>query len=496
MATKKIENRFNLVEENWIPFAERGLVSLKQIFSSSKLKALGGNPVQKIALTKLLLAICQTAWTPRDDKEWKTIGARGMAKKALAYLEDKKECFWLYGEKPFLQMPGIKKAKIQPYGAVLSSVATGNTTILLQSHVEQKLSDAEIAQLIVQLMGFALGGKKTDNSVVLSKGYSDKSKAGKSGPSLGFLGYLHSFLNGSCILETLWLNLFSYENIHSMGIFSTGLGEAPWENMPKGENCPKARKLKKSLLGRFIPLSRFVLAEKEDGLHYSEGIAHPTHKEGGFDPSIAVDFSGKNGKALWVDPEKRPWRYLTSLLSFIETEKTNGFICHQLKFGIIRSRKFISKFGIWSGGLRVSSNAGEQYVSGSDDYVESLIFVNSPDIGKAWFSLLKQEITVLEELSKIVYGRVVNFYKDQNAERDGENMAKQASSLFWQLCERRFQLLVDACVDETEKKTKAMRPAFTACVNKSYNTFCPHETARQLDAWAKNRPNLRRYLKA
>ena len=47
-------DRFNLIDEPWIPVVDKGLVSLKQVFSEPCLRALGGNPVQKIALMKLL----------------------------------------------------------------------------------------------------------------------------------------------------------------------------------------------------------------------------------------------------------------------------------------------------------------------------------------------------------------------------------------------------------------------------------------------------------
>lgn len=56
-----MENRFNLIDEPWIAVVDVGLVSLTDIFSQPELRALNGNPVQKIALTKLLLAIAQSA---------------------------------------------------------------------------------------------------------------------------------------------------------------------------------------------------------------------------------------------------------------------------------------------------------------------------------------------------------------------------------------------------------------------------------------------------
>ena len=492
-----VPNRFNLVDEPWIPVAGRGLVSLVTVFSDHSLSALGGNPVQKIALTKLLLAVAQAAYTPTDDDDWKSLEASGMAKKALDYLTAKKELFWLYGEKPFLQMPAIVEAEKLSFGAVQVFVATGNTTVLTQSQVEASLTDAEKAILVVQMMGFGLGGKKTDNSTVLSSGYQGKSNdkgkpsTGKPGPSIGFMGFLHSFLQGKYLRETLWLNLLTEENMEGLKYFPDGFGTVPWEKMPQGEDCPAAKSLKNSYMGRLIPISRFVLLA-DNGLHYSEGIAHPGYAEGVVDVSVAVDLSASKAKVLWVDPEKRPWRQLPALLSFLGSEKKGNFDCLQLRIGVSRVKKYLSEFGIWSGGLRVSSNAGEQYVSGSNDFVESELYLCSSSLGDRWFSNLKQEMDELDQISKITWSATMAFFKAQKA--DGKGQAAQASNLFWQLCERRFQDLVNACDNDSGEEVKKLRRTFTGFVNKAYNTYCPKDTARQMDAWAANRPNLSRYL--
>ncbi len=81
-----MENRFNLIDEPWIAVVDVGLVSLKDIFSQPGLRAFNGNPVQKIALTKLLLAIAQAAVTPADDSAWQRMGWQGMANRCLQYL--------------------------------------------------------------------------------------------------------------------------------------------------------------------------------------------------------------------------------------------------------------------------------------------------------------------------------------------------------------------------------------------------------------------------
>ena len=484
------ENRFNLIDEPWIPVVDVGRVSLRQLFSQPHYRALGGNPVQKIALTKLLLAIAQSACTPADDQEWTDLQPSGLAEKCLAYLDQWHDRFFLYGDKPFLQMPAIKAASIQPFGAVLPEVSTGNTTVLTQGQIERPMTNAEKALLVVQLMGFGLGGKKTDNSVVLTPGYQSKSKTGKPGPLMGFLGLLHNFLQGDSLQETLWLNLFTEDQVSMLSFYSRGMGTAPWEQMPVGEQCARAEDLTSSLIGRLLPLSRFCLLA-EDGVHYSEGVSHPGYKEGVADPSVSVDFSSNAPKAIWVDPEKRPWRVLTALLSFFSQNSSTKFDCHQLRLCMLRAMGCMQTIGIWSGGLRVSSNAGEQYVAGSDDFVESMIQLNSAILGELWFANLQLEMDELEKLAKIVYSATFAYFKNQNMENKGQ--AAQASNLFWQLCERRFQDLVGAC--GSIEQAYAMRSIFARFVNKAYDTYCPRDSARQLDAWAKNRPNLGKYLK-
>ncbi|GHU05190.1 type I-E CRISPR-associated protein Cse1/CasA [Alphaproteobacteria bacterium] len=496
-----MENRFNLIDEPWIPIADVGRVSLKDVFSHSEYAGLGGNPIQKIAMMKLLLSIAQAACTPEDEEAWRALGWRGMTEQCLDYLNHWHDRFFLYGERPFLQMPAIAKAAAQSCGAVLPQIATGNTTLLIQSQIDRSLEDADRALLLVSLMGFALGGKKTDNSVVLTPGYAgkknDKGKpsSGKPGPSVAHMGLLHSYFLGESLIQTLWLNLLTREDVRNSRLFPDGVGVAPWEQMPEGEDCTVAKALRDSLQGRLIALCRFCLFD-ESGLHYSEGVHHDGYKEGRVDPTVAVNSSGKTPKALWVDPGKRPWRELTSLLSFMSQSRTSGFDCLQLRAGLRRIRKEIERFAIWSGGLRISSNAGEQYVSGSDDFVESKVRLESGMLGEFWFSLLEAEMAGLDGLSKGLYGCVSGYFKEQTAE--GEKLAGQASHLFWQHCERDSQSLFKACWDDQNEHGRehrqALRRRFVWYVQQVYDQFCPQETARQLDAWAKYRPNTAKYL--
>jgi len=213
------------------------------------------------------------------------------------------------------------------------------------------------------------------------------------------------------------------------------------------------------------------------------------------DPSVAIDQSLNKPKVLWADPDRRPWRELTSLLSFFEQEGGQGFQSWQLRFGLGRARDEMAEFAIWSGGLKVSSNAGEQYVSGRDDFVESQVWLQSSMLGTMWFTQLKFEMEALDALAKGLYGRVTSFHKEQKVNEP--RLAARATHLFWQLCERDFQQLVDCCEQNESAKIQRhnLRIRFAVNILGAYDQFCPRETARQIDAWAKFRPNNSKYLK-
>lgn len=492
-----MENRFNLIDEPWLPIVDYGRVSLKQLFSDTRYRRLSGNPVQKIALFKLLQAIAQAACTPDDDGEWRALGQHGMVERCLSYLNRWHDRFYLYGERPFLQMPAISAAAVQRFGAVSPQIATGNTTLLNHSQKERSLDDADKALLLVALAGFALAGKKTDNRIVLTPGYTgkqnDKGKpsSGRAGPSVAHMGLLHSFFMGETLWQTIWFNLLTQQDLESYGVYPGGVGTAVWEQMPQGENDETAQRLKTSLQGRLLPLCRFCLLS-DGGLHYSEGIHHPSYREHVVDPTVSVN-NIKDPKVLWVNPDKKPWREITSLLGFLQTDNAAPFKTLQLSAVFPRIRKQDQILTLWSGGLKVSSNAGEQYTTGGDDYVESEMRVHASTLKEMGFDHLKLEIADLETLAKMLYGATCGYFKDLKT--DGPPLAAQATQMFWQLCERNLQPLIDAAFDNLEA-LPSLRKRFASYARTTYDRFCPRETARQIEVWSKHRLNTAKYLDA
>ena len=483
--------KFNLVDEPWLPMEGQGLLSLHDIFARPDAANPGGSPVQKISTFKLLLAICQAALTPKKESDWESLSPEKLAEAAVSYLEKHKDEFWLYGDKPFLQMPSAAGAKIASYSAFNPEIASGNTTVLLQSQIQDVLSDAERACLLIRLQGFATGGKKVDNTIVLSPGY-EKTKGAPAGPSLGFLGFLHTLVLGDSLRETLWLNLFTEEFVQSMKVFSGGVGTPPWEKNLLGENCPAAQALCSSLMGRLVPMSRFCLLS-DAGIHITEGVRHKGYKEGVADPTVSVNFSGKDPKALWVDPDKRPWRNLVSTLSFLKGFSADDFVCPQLRLAISRIRHMETAH-IWSGGIRVSSNAGEQYPSGNDDYVDSQTDIPCEYLGETWFVRFAKEMEKLEWLEKALYASVAGYCTALKLEGAKKQKSAQATSVFWQKAEVLSSELIDECGQSDPEQLKKLRLRFYGIARTVYDQVCPHETPRQLTAWVSHSIGSGKYL--
>lgn len=488
-----MDRRFNVLDEPWIPIGDSGRLSLLEVFQDSTLRGIGGNPVQKIAVIKFLLAICQRAATPADDEAWDNLGSAEMIRLSLTYLEKHRNDFWLYGEKPFLQIPDIHRAAVVSYGALTPEVSTGNATVLFASQVEPKLSDADKTLLFLQVGSMALSGKQVDNSVVLSADFNGKTNAkgrpssGRVGPGLGHFGYQHSFYQGSTVHETLYMNLLTAKDIEATNMFPDGIGVPPWEEPPKGENDTIAERLRTTYMGRLVPMSRFML-DSATGLHFSEGIQHPNHNEGVWDPSASVQFNGEKSKAIWIDPNKRPWRQLPSILAFITTQ--DDFVTYQIKLPYSRVTRRFTQIGLWVGGLRVSNNAGERYCSGTDDYVESSFQLKTAYFGEAWYSIFASEMTELDKLSRVLWGAITGYHQQLKIQNNAKTQAAMAS--FWLLCEQDLQDLVDVCLPGNDRTQ--IRKTFIRHFFQIYDTNCPRDSARQMQAWAHNRPRTGNYL--
>ena len=69
---------FSLISQPWIPVTGFDKKSLREIFSTP-FPSIGGNPIEQISIFKILLAIAQSAITPKDEKDWLSLTADGLS---------------------------------------------------------------------------------------------------------------------------------------------------------------------------------------------------------------------------------------------------------------------------------------------------------------------------------------------------------------------------------------------------------------------------------
>jgi len=492
-----MSNRFNLVDEGWIPITDHPRVSLSELFSTPDLKSLNGNAIQKLALLKLLLAIAQVAYTSRDDQDWQNLGSLGLANTCLEYLERNRHLFWLYGEKPFLQKQDLAakktiKGESVPVSVLgrdyLPDLASENDTLLFESQRDQVLSDAEKAVFIVTLMNYSLGGKRVAKDVPpWTHGYAGKTTSAKGAPSIGnYEGYLSSHLLGTSILDTIWLNLFTRTQLEKYPHWKQDKLIPPWEEMPTGEDDNAARMLKGSFMATLCAMSRFVLLQ-DDGIIYVEGLQYPSHKDGWREPFMTYS---TDGKMLWCNPSKKPWRNLTALLSASFRGSSSSFECPQISLLLLRARKARDVIGIWSGGVKVRTTAGDTSVKQTDDYIDTELFLHAKDVGEPWFASFENEMLGLDQLSRTLWSSVNRYFEELGSKKSP--VIDKVLEMFWELCERHAQTLVYACDDQ--EKIQRLRRIFADYASLAYDKYCPNGSARQMIAWAQHTPVTHNYV--
>lgn len=492
------EFRFNLIDDPWINVIGQPRQSLKMFFTNPELSRLGGNALDKIALLRFLLALTHAAVRIPDASTWQELTPGDIAAGVLRYLEQHHDCFELFGKHPFLQFPQLKSSqKLQPLSALQPSVSTGNKPVLTHWNLPAAPEIAELPLLLLRGCGFGFGGKKYDNSIVLTPGYTGKFNekgkpaSGVPGTLLGFQGYLHSYLQGTTLLETIRLNLLAEEDVAGLSVFSRGMGRPCWEKMPEGEDCPRAREYRHTYQGALLPLDKFYLLCPPNVV-MTEGIRYPNHLSGLVDPALTLYRDKNKDRAVWTNPEHRPWRELPAILAFLQAEQRRKSP-YTLSCGLEKISPD-AEIHVWTAGVQVSSNAGEQYLSGKNDYVEADFYFPAANLDQNGYRKYCNMLAAIDGCAKTLYASVAGYFKElQNL--NGAGIASQAATLFWELLGEEAQQIVAAAFAEKiadEEVPPELAGQWRRQVRMLYNRFCPFDTARQLMAWSEHEPFQRK----
>ena len=480
---------FSLLKDPWIPIAGLGEVSLTELFTHPEYARLGGSPIEKVVILRFLLCIAHASTPIPDVDAWSALTPEKLAENALEYLEKWKDRFDLYDEKrPFLQFPQLRGQceKSSPNRLSLN-VAGGNKTVLTQWSAGKECSDAELVRLILCGSGYGMGGKKYDNEAKIAP-ETVKGSSGSQGTLTGYSGYLHSFLLGSTILETVRLNMLTEEDLRELRPEML-LGRPFWEEMPTDENGVTAKRYSSGYMGILFPMDKFFCLEDGD-LLMTQGISnelYPSHKNGQWDPGITLYLDKKDMKARWCSTERTPWRQLTGLLQFIETQETMP------AFVVRGTEKFrhdpkIQEFGLWAGGVAVSTNSGEQYVSGKNDYVNSEFLIPMDWVRQNSWSVYQGLMKEIERYASILWKSVTAFYSKQMVSEPGQR--ESAVRLFWERMEPMAQTVIELSCEEDPEVVESAKKSWQKLAVSCYREFCPCVTPRQMQAYVQCMPNF------
>lgn len=79
----------NIIDDAWIPIQTHGKIGLKELFSNNFMRYthLHGTPVEKIVITRFLLALVHAAVSVKNNQEWHALTPQNLASRVLEYLQ-------------------------------------------------------------------------------------------------------------------------------------------------------------------------------------------------------------------------------------------------------------------------------------------------------------------------------------------------------------------------------------------------------------------------
>lgn len=488
---------FNLVDKPWIPVAgEVNRRSLMSIFTNNP-KMLTGNPVDKIVIFRLLLSIVHASTKIYDMNDWKNLSKEQIAENARTYLTEHHDLFDIYNEeKPFLQFPQLKNKtpKFKPLHNKITVGYGDNKSLLTDKDHDETITDAEKAILLLRIICFNFGSKSFNKNVIFSSNYTKKATA-KPGTLLGNAGYLHSYLKGENLWQSLYFNLLSEEDIKNLKGKSTVIGKPAWEEMPTGENDDRAKEFKKSYMGILLPLDKFVLFTEDNKIIKTDGIYYEEEADSNIciDPARTV-INRKNKLTFFnVNPSKSVWRELEAILSFVNADNNQLIQPYFFSFGIKKLRSIDkNEVVFWVGGISVSNTSGEHSIKNNDNYVESEFKLSLLKLTLG-LNKYKDNMYKLNRICKNLSNSVVNFFDNTNRKNslDKNIIKNKIEEMFWESMELHKDIIIDISFNNIDIDTiNSEQDSWKRISEEIFNEICPSISDNRFKEWIKTKNNL------
>ncbi len=515
----------NISTEAWIPIVwadgKPGTVSLCEAFERGEnIRDIAVRPHERIAVMRLLICIAQVALDgPADKDDWKACHSK-IAPAALDYFRRWHKAFELLGDGPrFLQVEGLKKPAVKDNDEEGNSVskldlalATGNNSTLFDNGggSDREFLPAHLALMLLTFQCFSPGGTI---GVALWNGL----------PTLGWSSYpavkpgqsnhapclprsmLHSFLRGDTLADSVHLNLLGKYVVESaFGQKKWGL--PVWECLPKSPDDKTAiANATDTYLGRLVPISRAVRLENDGrSMLLANALTYPAYPEAR-EPSSTIIIRNEDGQPtraiLGGSLGRAPWRELHSLtVKRIGSDTPGGPLA-------LENLEPASSADLWIGALVTDKKKAALIL----DTVEAVFHIpaamldadrNSQRVyeegvkhsERAEYRLYKAISTyrLAMETSEAdldgIYRRLASLKK---TERDRlRSLSAKATAQFWTDIEQAVSQLLDLAADPTQLGAKNewhntdWGKAVWAAMRAAYEHACPHDTPRQMRAYA------------
>jgi CRISPR system Cascade subunit CasA len=486
----------NLVDNAWIPVSgmdgKSRLVSLMDVFKEGETIAdLSANPCQRIALMRLLICIAQAALDgPADEEDWRQCRSQ-LPAAAADYLNRWRHRFNLYGDHAFLQVDGLDI----PDNSFIKTPSTLNAASLhggtglsgIWDHTASSLygnrDDATLPLYLLCYVNFSCSGKvgKAQWRGALFNG------ATSAGPSHN---YLHSYLLGDNILDTIQYSLVPKDAVTRDVVMGNEkhFGVPVWERMPQSPHDSDAmNNASKTYLGRLVPLSRLVkfivsssgeatctIGPPPDALKMQR---LPYIRE----PAATVVFrKDKDEKSyLLARAGRHIWRDLESVLA---TGRMGGTLSLTSFLQSYVYPQLISHFRLWIGGSVRGSNEGKY-----DDVIEWSTDLNSGCFVDRQLTAYRNGIEKADRGKQTLFAAMLKYCKPK-PDAPGKDKRQipfaTAESVFWNSLDRHFRVLVNVLEKQTVEASANWELQIREAMHTAYSQTCPHETPRQIEAYA------------
>ncbi len=479
----------NLSGDPWVPVVfsdgQSRLVSLGEAFEQGEeILDLVATPPERIALTRLLVCIAQAALDgPQDEQDWRSC-RKHVAPAALAYLSDYKECFELYEEGGFLQVPNLTPSPSATLDRLGFGLAAGNNATLFDHAAApdgRPQSPPWSALALLTFQCFSPGGLIGSTTW---RGL-PTSRSSEHAPCLEG-SMLHTIVRGGSLLATIHLNLLTREMIRSA--LDLTWGEPVWERMPQGPNDPLIAETTTSYLGRLVPIPRAVkLDEGSTKVTLANGCSYPKLPQR--EPAATVIRRGRDEELayLGIDLAKRPWRELGSLLAYSHSSLDGG----AWVLGHLGGSD--GEVDLWTGGL--AAKQGKVL-----DVAEGTFHLPLALVGESALNKYREGVELANRASRSLQAAITTYFEDLAVSEFKRNdrpsreqrwrILNKAGASYWRNLDSCYGVLVEAATEPASPLAAEWYGTVRAAMTQAYETSCPHQTARQLRAYAKGDQKL------